>query len=493
MKRLAAASLCVVLWCPAAAGEQVVEKISWRDLDEAGELLNGEFLGAETPDDRDALRVENQAGGAKTVTVLILDRPKISTVGHAIEGEVAYKNMAPGSCLEMWTTFEQGEMVFSRTLGLAGPLEGLNGTSGWRGFMLPLFSVEELSPPRRIELNVVFTGGGSASLGPVRLVEYSKGESPLPGAEPPKGQPLVQPKQVGEISWAKLEAAGELLAGKVDRGEPPDPVEQLTVEHSKQERKAVTVAVVEKPNIDGFQYQVAGWVKHEDVASGSCLEMWNTFADGRRAFTRTLAPSGPMRNLDGSSDWRPFLLPFQSDETAGLPKKLEINVVFAGPGTVHLSPLRIEQHAAAPRRAAAARPVSALGGRPGAWWDERTAGLIGGIGGTVLGLLGGLMGTLGGFGKARRFVTALAILMTLSGVAAFLVGLVALGIGQPYAVYYPLLLGGGIAAVVCGGLLPVIRRRYDEIELRKMTAMDFEAAGRRAADQRSTPMRQGSA
>jgi len=54
-------------------------------------------------------------------------------------------------------------------------------------------------------------------------------------------------------------------------------------------------------------------------------------------------------------------------------------------------------------------------------------------------------------------------------------GLVALGLGQPYAVYYPLLLFGGILTVVCGGLLPVIRRRYAEIELRRMTAMDLGA------------------
>ena len=499
MHRLIAASLIVVLSCSLATAEQVVQEISWRGLDEAGKLLNGQLPKAQAPAERDALGVDNPEGQAKTATVLILDRPKITTVCHAITGEVAYKNMAPGSCLEMWTTFEGGEMVFSRTLAPDGPLESLAGTSDWRAFVLPLFSVKQMGPPRRIELNVVFAGGGSVSLGPLRLVEYSDEESPLPGFAPPPEQPLVRPEEVAEISWAQLNEDGKLLAGELDRGEPPDPAEQLTVEHSEQERKAVTVAVIEKPSIDGFTYQVAGWVKHEDVAPGSCLEMWSTFADGGRFFTRTLSPSGPMRNLDGSYDWRPFILPFQSSQTTGLPTRLEINVVFAGPGTVHLSPLRIEQYptpagpSAQSELSPAAASASATGGgahrafhpgalparAPGAWWDDRTAGLVGGIGGSILGCLGGLMGTLGGFGKARRFVIALTILMTLSGVAALVAGLVALGGGQPYAVYYPLLLFGGVATVVCGGLLPVIRRRYAEIELRRMKAMDLGAAGRK--------------
>jgi len=380
-----------------------------------------------------------------------------------------------------------------------GPLQSLEWTSDWRAFVLPLFGMKQMGPPRRIELNVVFAGGGSVSLGPLRLVAYSDDESPLPGFAPPPDQPLVRPRKVEEISWAQRDQAGKLLAGKLDRAEPPDPAEQLIVEHSEKERKAATVAVIEKPSIDGFTYQVAGWVKHEDVAPGSYLEMWSTFADGGRFFTRTLSPSGPMRNLDGSYDWRPFILPFQSSQTTGLPTRLEINVVFAGPGTVHLSPLRIEQYPSpaeptpesepGPAAASASgtgsdadrapHPAELPTAAPGAWWDDRTAGLVGGIGGSILGCLGGLMGTLGGFGKARRFVISLTILMILSGVAGLLAGLVALGAGQPYSVYYPLLLFGGVATVVCGGLLPVIRRRYAEIELRRMKAMDLDAGGRK--------------
>ena len=58
------------------------------------------------------------------------------------------------------------------------------------------------------------------------------------------------------------------------------------------------------------------------------------------------------------------------------------------------------------------------------------------------------------------------------GVAALIFGVIALISSQPYAVYYPLLLGGLLAAVIPGVLLPTIRRRYEEHELRRMHAQD---------------------
>jgi hypothetical protein len=476
MKRLIAASLVVALTCAAATAEQVVEEISWQELAEEGKLLAGQFQTAESPEGRHALKVDNQDGQARTVTVLILDRPKITTVCHALAGEVAYEGMAPQSYLEMWTTYNEGEMVFSRTLAPAGPLQSLTGSSDWRGFVLPLFSVEALGRPRRIELNVVFTGAGSVSLGPVRLMEYSKGESPLPGMMPPADQPFERPEVVGQVSWKELEKAGKLAQGHLLEGEAPEPTEQLMVEHTEEGAKTIPVALIEEPGVKSRVYQVAGWVKHEQVAPGSYLEMWSTFADGGRYMSRTLAPSGPTRSLDGSSDWRPFALVFVGDERAGPPTRLEVNVVLAGPGKVYLSPLRVKQ---SPVALPAAPPVEPTATAPaGAWWDHRTAGFIGGTGGVILGLLGALMGTLGCCGKARRFVITLAILLTASGVAALLVGAIALATGQPFPVYSPLLVGGGLLTVLCGVSVPVLHRRYAEFELRRMTAMDVAGPGK---------------
>ena len=109
---------------------------------------------------------------------------------------------------------------------------------------------------------------------------------------------------------------------------------------------------------------------------------------------------------------------------------------------------------------------------PGAWWDDRTGGMIGGILGSGVGLLGALIGTLGGVGIARRLVLGLMTAAFLAGLLLLGAGVAALVYSQPYAVWYPLLLTGILCSSIMGGLLPVLRRRYEQLELRKMTSMD---------------------
>jgi hypothetical protein len=51
-------------------------------------------------------------------------------------------------------------------------------------------------------------------------------------------------------------------------------------------------------------------------------------------------------------------------------------------------------------------------------------------------------------------------------------GLVALSNGQPYAVYYPLLLVGAVSAALGFSLPRSLNKRYEEMELRRMQALD---------------------
>jgi hypothetical protein len=64
---------------------------------------------------------------------------------------------------------------------------------------------------------------------------------------------------------------------------------------------------------------------------------------------------------------------------------------------------------------------------------------------------------------------ALAVL----GAGLIVLGGIAVALRQPYAVWFPLLLGGTILAVVFGNGLRTARRVFEDAELRKMRALDL--------------------
>jgi len=266
-----------------------------------------------------------------------------------------------------------------------------------------------------------------------------------------------------EISWAKLEEAGQLQAGEIVGGDDASPPEQLKVDHRQSEPDSVALLVIEEPGVRASQYALTGKVRYEDVEGTGYLEMWNCFPDGGKYFTRTLASHGLLRSLEGSSDWRDFSLPFIITEGHERPERLIVNLTFDGAGTVYLGPLCLVEYADGEDPLAVS----------GAWCGDRTAGLVGGIAGAVFGCLGGLIGILAGKGKARRLVMGLTAAIVPLGVAIFAAGVVALVLKQPYCVYYPLLLLGGLSAVIMAPMRRSLRHRYEQIELRKMEAMDI--------------------
>lgn len=214
------------------------------------------------------------------------------------------------------------------------------------------------------------------------------------------------------------------------------------------------LTVIEDPGIGGTGYAVRGDVSYENVSGTGYLEMWSYFADGGAFFSRTLDTQGPMAALSGSATDRAFELPLFLNGAVP-PERLEINVVLPQGGSATLGPLSL---------------VSL--DDTGAWWDDSTAGVIGAGLGATIGLLGAVTGILAGTGRARRFVLASFVVALGLGVAMLAVGLVALAGGQPYAVYYPLLLGGGIVTFAFGLALPSVRKRYQDRELRRIRAFD---------------------
>jgi hypothetical protein len=237
---------------------------------------------------------------------------------------------------------------------------------------------------------------------------------------------------------------------------------EAAVEGRPGAKTTAEVLVIEHPPVTRAMYAVRGTVLWEGVEGKAFIEMWSHFAGGGRYFSRTLAPSGPMGSLTGSGGPRAFVVPFSSGAEAKRPEKLVVNVVLPGRGTVRLSDLQLVQYEPG-------EDPAAVGG---AWWSEQHGGLIGGIFGGLIGCMGAVIGVLAGRGQGRRFVLAALKVMITVGAAAVVAGVVAVASSQPYGVYYPLFLLGGLLVILPAGLLRVVRRRYEQLELRRMQAAD---------------------
>jgi hypothetical protein len=260
-----------------------------------------------------------------------------------------------------------------------------------------------------------------------------------------------------EWSERTVPAGAELLAAGAET-----PFEAARVRNETGEPLTFTLLEIDSPPVEKT-WHVTGQVRYADVEGKGYLELLNFFPSSAGPFfTRTLSPSGPLGALGGSSDWRRFALPFDASSGAERPTRLVVNVVLPGPGTVDVGPLELHSGFGDPATWASGDT----------WWGDRSAGLVFGSLGAAIGILGGVIGTLAGRGRAKGLVFFLWYVVIAVGAVSFLAGLAALGMRQPYAVYYPLLLTGVICLVVFGALHRTLRRRYEASELRRMRAMD---------------------
>jgi len=266
------------------------------------------------------------------------------------------------------------------------------------------------------------------------------------------------------IGWLDANIiSGEVVAPNADYD-----LHQLRIQNNQNEKKTFPILTISEPCVTTATYALTGQVKYENVEGAGFLEMWSHFPDGGMYFSRTSGDSGPMQSITGSSGWRTFTLPFYIGEATMRPSKLEINVVLPGQGTVYLGPIKLVQFDKGQS------PIAGAGFNANGWWSNRTAGFVGGITGSVIGILGGVIGILAGIGIARKLCLFLLGAMVVFGAAALILGLTSLALSQPYAVYYPLLLGGILCMILPLVLFGTIKQRYEQIELRKMQAMDMK-------------------
>jgi hypothetical protein len=263
-----------------------------------------------------------------------------------------------------------------------------------------------------------------------------------------------------ELTWNDLQQQRRVQAGTVQPPSGGEAFHRLRIDGAGQPA-AVTVLTIERPGVKGPRYALTGQVRYEGVEGAGYLELWNYFPDGSQYFSRTLAESGPMMRLQGTSGWRAFTLPFDATG-APPPTRLVFNVVLAGKGVVYLGPLHLADTPGAVGSSTV--PTATV---------ASMAGLIGGVAGALVGGIGALIGILTSLGRARRLVDFTARGLAVAGAGAFVIGLVALTRNEPYALYYPLLLLGFLSAVLPLALLPAIRKRYEQIEFRRMRAHDL--------------------
>lgn len=268
---------------------------------------------------------------------------------------------------------------------------------------------------------------------------------------------------VRAVDWDRVPAGAEDSAGasviiETDSGHG----QVLCVRNTGGDPARLVLWESSEPGVESLRYALVGHVRYAGVTPPAHLELLSTMQDGGEYFTRTMAEAGPLAQLAGDSDWRRFALVFQSSGETGLPTKLVLALHLPGPGEVWVSPLDVVELA----------PDEPVFAGAGGWWGVRFSGFFGGIGGALVGIVCAVVGCLCGLGRARRF--AFGIIHAMFAVSGLLLafGVVAVVVGQPFHVFFPLLLLGAIPGLVFGVNLRTIRRAYEQRELRRMAALD---------------------
>jgi hypothetical protein len=280
---------------------------------------------------------------------------------------------------------------------------------------------------------------------------------------------------VREYDWKQLAQRHELPGGEIV---PMDGTWILKIENTKDTPLFFRLLTITNPPISKMVCAILGRVKFEQVQKENGIEgqmSWMVhFAD--KMVIGSPYESGGFKfantfDFSGTSDWTDLVFSSDRAEYMGLwsnaPPKLEISIYLPARGTVYLRPLQLVEYE---RNDIA--PVFAVVSTSTTWWSGRVSGLIGGIGGSVIGCFGALIGCLVGIGKARRFVLAVTKIFIALGILLTTAGLVAVGFQQPYAVWYALLLPGIILTSVFGMNLYPIKKRYGDLEIRRMASID---------------------
>ncbi len=219
----------------------------------------------------------------------------------------------------------------------------------------------------------------------------------------------------------------------------------------------LTLVEIDDPGLSQPYFGLRLRLRHAGVTPEGFIQMDAQFAPGEVYFSR--------QPLAGDAPWRVLELPFNATEPDGTwhqPTALRLRLILPGGGRVGVAePVLVE-----------AAAWGELMRRPGAWWSAEGAAWIGVAGGVLFGTLGAVIGILIGRGRARGLAMTLCWLAAALGLGTLVIGLIALALGQDYAVYFPLLLTGALGTTIFPLLALRSRTVYAQGELRRMRARD---------------------
>jgi hypothetical protein len=269
------------------------------------------------------------------------------------------------------------------------------------------------------------------------------------------------PKVLRTYDWKDLNVQQKLPGSEIIS---MNGISTLKIQLTNSAALEVSLLIITNPSIIKNAHQISFDMKYENVALTSGMTPPD-FSEFSRIFPPRAIGGDNITNqsyftINGTlnptwSNWEPHQFTVKVPGQQIFPTQLELKFYLAGSGTFYL------------------RPIKLLGTAESSnWWTPEQGGMIGGIAGSIIGCFGVLIGVLASKGNARKFVLALTKSFIVLGIFLLLAGAVAAATKQPYAVYYPLLLAGFILAIVFSVNLPSIQRRYDELEIRRMTSVD---------------------
>jgi hypothetical protein len=158
----------------------------------------------------------------------------------------------------------------------------------------------------------------------------------LRASDPPGG------KVVQSIHWADVKLPAQATISQDGT---------LVVKQTEAKPTTLLLLKIEAPGIHTKAYALRCQLQSKGVEGQGYLEMWNEFPpdeagkDGQRFFTRTMAESGPMGRISGTSSWHPVVLPFNAEGAKSEPRKIELNLVLSGRGEVQIKGMELVEFA----------------------------------------------------------------------------------------------------------------------------------------------------